>query len=127
MNEFPSIDRVHEMLEEISEEIPEKFFEKLNEGVILLPNVKLHPQGLANDLYILGEYHRSITGNRITIYYGSFKKTCFHLSEERLREKLKHTLLHEFTHHMEAQAGERGLEKADRRYLQRYVNKHHKD
>ena len=53
MNAFPSIDRVHQLLDEIAESLPEDFFRELNEGIVLLPDVKYHPKGRANDLYIL--------------------------------------------------------------------------
>ena len=36
MNEFISIDRMHEILDEIAEELPSEFFNKLNGGVVLL-------------------------------------------------------------------------------------------
>lgn len=121
MTSFPNIEEVHNMLNEIAEEIPKDFFKKLNEGIILLPNVKLHPESRPrNKLYILGEYRRSITGRNIAIYYGSFKRVHGHLSKEKLREKLKDSLLHEFTHHLESLAGEKGLEIKDKEDLERY-------
>jgi len=124
MCNFPSIDEVNIMLDEISEEIPKEFFEKLNEGVILLPKVKEHPESkFDNKLYIMGEYRRSITGRNIVIYYGSFEKAYSGISEKSLRIKLKDTLLHEFTHHIESLAGEKGLEIKDAQDMNRYRNK----
>lgn len=121
MNEFPSIDQVHVILDEISEEIPREFFEKLNEGVILLPRTKVHPESTdEKPLYILGEYRRSVTGRNIVIYYGSFSKAFSGISERQLKRKLKDTLLHEFTHHLESLAGERGLEVKDAENIQNY-------
>ena len=53
MIEFPNIERVHDILDEISEEIPKEFFNNLNEGVVLLPNIKYHPESSSNNkLYI---------------------------------------------------------------------------
>lgn len=121
MNEFPSIDQVHVILDEISEEIPGEFFEKLNEGVILLPRTKVHPESTdEKPLYILGEYRRSVTGRNIVIYYGSFSKAFSGISERQLKRKLKDTLLHEFTHHLESLAGERGLEVKDAENIRNY-------
>ena len=124
MNNFPSIDEVHRILDEISEELPEAFFRELNEGVVLLPQVKLHPESRSSDkLYIMGKYVRSITGRHIIIYYGSFERVYGNLSEEALKKKLKDTLIHEFTHHMESLAGEKGLEIKDDEDMARYRNK----
>lgn len=120
-NGFPSIDEVHEILDEIAEELPKEFFEKLNQGIVLLPEYKLHPESRARDkLYVMGEYRRSITGRNITIYYGSFERVCRHLSMVELRKQLKDTLLHEFTHHFESLAGERGLEIKDAEDIKKY-------
>lgn len=124
MDKFPTIEEIHEILDEIAEEIPEYFFEQLNEGIILLPEYKIHPESREMDrLYIMGEYSRSITGRHIVIYYGSFKKVYNGVSMRTLREKLKDTLLHEFTHHLESLAGERGLEIKDFQDIQIYRKK----
>lgn len=124
MCDFPSIDEIHEMLDEIAEEIPQYFFNQLNEGIILLPEYKIHPESRDTDtLYILGEYSRSASGRRIAIYYGSFEKVYSGVSKRSLRNKLKDTLLHEFTHHLESLAGERGLEIKDYRDIQEYKRK----
>lgn len=123
-SDFPTIDEVHQILDEIAEEIPKKFYEGLNEGIILLPEYKVHPESRTRDrLYIMGEYRRSITGRNIAIYYGSFKKVCRGYTREKLRKQLKDTLLHEFTHHLESLAGERGLEIKDAEDIRRYKDK----
>lgn len=121
MSSFPTIDEVHEILDEISQDIPEEFFKNLNEGIILLPEYKLHSESRKNKkLYIMGEYSISITGRRISIYYGSFKKLYCGVSIEVLKRKLRETLIHEFTHHLESLGGERGLEIKDQDDLQKY-------
>ncbi len=124
MRKFPSIEEVHEMLDSICEEIPHEFFEGLNEGIVLLPQVKYHPQSMGNDLVILGEYHYSVTGNNIRIYYGSFRRMFPGISEQGLRRKLKDTLLHEFTHHLERRAGQKNLEYADARRMEEYKRRY---
>lgn len=123
MSNFPSIDKVERMLDKISEEIPKDFFKDLNEGVVLLPQSKIHPESRGEELLVLGEYSRSVTGRNIKIYYGSFKKVYNGLSYEELYEELKETLLHEFTHHLESLADERGLEIKDAIRLEEYRNK----
>ena len=124
MDNFPSIEEVHLMLDEISEEIPAEFFARLNEGIVLLPQHKNHPESKPNNkLYIMGEYRRSITGRNIVIYYGSFEQIYSGISETSLRQKLKDTLLHEFTHHLESLAGEKGLEIKDAQSMEKYRNK----
>ena len=75
-------------------------------------------------LVIMGEYNRSNHGNRITIYYGSFEKTCGWMSEEQLKDKLRGVVRHEFRHHMENLAGVYGadsLEHEDREELKEIV------
>lgn len=120
-----TIDEVTTMLDELAEELPQEFYKKLNGGILLLPEIKLHPQNTANDLYIMGQYHYSYTmGRYIVIYYGSFEKLYGNLSRDLLKEKLKHTLIHEFTHHIESLAGEKGLEIKDAHKLKEYKEKH---
>ena len=124
METFPDIDQIQQMLEEISESIPEEFFRKLNEGVVLLPQHKYHPKSRSNKpLYVLGEYRKSITGSHIRIYYGSFKRTMESMDLQKIRERLEETLLHEFTHHLETLAGERGLILKDQESIKRYLEK----
>lgn len=109
------------MLDEIAGEMPEEFFVELHRGIILQPQVKVHPEARAEDLYILGEYCRNRqTGNCILIYYGSFERVWGHLSREKLRERLRKTVLHEFRHHLEGRAGERGLEVEDAIKIHQY-------
>ncbi|NLC02802.1 MAG: metallopeptidase family protein [Tissierellia bacterium] len=121
MNDFPTIEDVHDMLDQIATEIPVEFFHKLNEGVVLLEEYKIHPESRdRQSLYIMGEYSRSVTGRNIKIYYGSFKNVYRGASREALYEHLKETLLHEFTHHLESLAGEKGLEIKDSQDMRKY-------
>lgn len=123
MSDFPSIDIIHKILEEITQEIPTEFFYKLNKGIILLPEYKIHRNSKdKNKLYIMGEYSKDITGRQIKIYYGSFKEVYNGIPLDVLRRKLKDTLLHEFTHHLESLAGEKGLEIKDAKALEKYLN-----
>ena len=116
-----SIDETEEMLNEIAEELPKEFYNKLNGGILLLPDVKFHPEGQNGDLVILGQYHYShMMGRYIEIYYGSFQRLYGFLPKEEYKKKLRKTLYHEFTHHMENLAGERGLEIKDKMKMEEY-------
>lgn len=121
MSKFPTIDEVNDILDQIAEGLPEEFFKELNKGIILLPECKIHPESRENDkLYIMGEYGRDITGRHIAIYYGSFKQVYNNHSYEKIKEELQNTLVHEFTHHFESLAGERGLEIEDAKAMNKY-------
>jgi hypothetical protein len=111
------------MLDEIADEMPEAFYEELNGGVYLLPDVKLSSQSRKGaPLYILGEYiRRRDLGNYINIYYGSFEKIYRHLPPDRMKKELRRVLVHEFTHHVECLAGERWLEIKDEINMERYL------
>ena len=121
------------MLDDIAEEIPKEFYRELNGGVFVVPDVKKHPESSGDrfdNLYILGEYHNDRTGmgglgRYIVIYYGSFVRLYSHLKPERQKEELRRVLIHEFTHHLESLAGERGLAVKDAQqleiYRQRYI------
>ena len=114
------IDEVEEILEDICESIPSYAFDHLNGGIILSEDKKYHEESRADDLLIMGEYQRSILGNMIKIYYGSFMEMYRYSSRERLREKLEEVLLHEFTHHLEFLANEWGLVIEDKKFLEEY-------
>ncbi|WP_295147305.1 metallopeptidase family protein [uncultured Peptoniphilus sp.] len=114
------IDEVEEILEEICESIPSYAFDHLNGGIILSEDKKYHEESRADDLLIMGEYQRSILGNMIKIYYGSFMEMYRYSSRERLKEKLEEVLLHEFTHHLEFLANEWGLVIEDKKFLEEY-------
>ena len=114
------IDEVEEILEDICESIPSYAFDHLNGGIILSEDKKYHEESREDDLLIMGEYQRSILGNMIKIYYGSFMEMYRYSSRERLREKLEEVLLHEFTHHLEFLANEWGLVIEDKKFLEEY-------
>jgi predicted Zn-dependent protease with MMP-like domain len=118
-----TIDQVQEMLNDIAKEIPDMFFKHLNGGVILSEDIKAHHQS-RGDLFVMGEYRNwRAMGRSIIIYYGSFMRVYGNAPEHILREKLRETLLHEFTHHIESLAGERGLEIKDKIQMNKYQAK----
>ena len=111
------------MLDEIAEEIPAAFYKELNGGVYLLPEAKISPQSKPNHpLYILGNYNvRRDLGKYINLYYGSFEKIYSHLPPNKLRAELRRVLIHEFTHHVEFLAGEKGLIVKDAKAMAKYL------
>ena len=118
------IEEMEEMLDEIALEFPQEIYKELNGGIILLPEAKLDTKAKNNDLYVLGEYNSGGSmGRYIIIYYGSFAHVYSHLSKERLKEQLIHTLKHEFTHHLESLAGERDLEIQDAQDMAKYLKR----
>ena len=114
------IDEVNELLDEICEELPSYAFEHLNGGITLSEEVKYHPESHNEDLLILGQYERSILGLSITIFYGSVYLIYGYLDREDLKDKLRHVLFHEFTHHLEFLARNYDLEIEDEEFMEDY-------
>lgn len=117
------IDEVQVILDDLAEELPKEFYRDLNGGILLLPEAKQSPYARGDDLYILGEYRVSSSmGRLISIYYGSFEKLFGYMDKEALKGRLRETLRHEFTHHLESLAGEKGLEIKDEQFINNYLN-----
>lgn len=114
-----SIDEVNDILDEAYEALPEALFEGLNGGVLLLEDELPDPEA-GRDVYILGEYCHDEMGRYINIYYGSFAAMLRDEPREVWEEKLRETLRHELTHHVEGLAGARGLEVRDEEELARF-------
>jgi hypothetical protein len=116
-----TIEEMQTMLDGIAAEFPPEFFEELNGGIILLPEARHHDEDPDGDLYTLGQYNRGGgLGRYISIYYGSFMRVYGHLSSEKIMEKLRSTVRHEFRHHIESLAGNDDLERIDRKYIADY-------
>jgi predicted Zn-dependent protease with MMP-like domain len=122
MTTMVTFDEAAAMLDKIADELPPVFYKDLNGGVYLLPDTKMHNESRKNQpLYILGEYIcRHDIGNLIYLYYGSLMKAYSHLPPDELKQALKRVLIHEFTHHLEFLAGDRGLEVKDDIEMERY-------
>ena len=114
-----TFEEVGDILDEIADELPEEFYRELNGGILLLPEARQDPADIENNLYILGEYVHDRMGRYIIIHYGSFAALFSRQPPEVIREELKDTLLHEFTHHIESLAGVRGLEIKDEQEIAR--------
>lgn len=121
-----SFDQAGDLLDKMAEEFPTEFYDELNGGISLLPDVKEDPQAGPGELYILGEYCNDMMGKYINLYYGSFAALAEQegWTEEDWEDELYETLAHEFTHHMEGRAGERGLEIKDEQFMEQFRQEH---
>ncbi len=117
-----SFEEVGDRLDAMAEEFPPEFYEELNGGICLLPEALPDPEFPGEDLYIMGEYCNDQMGKYINLYYGSFAALAEreNWTEEDWDAELYETLAHEFTHHVEGLAGERGLEIQDAVLLERF-------
>jgi hypothetical protein len=117
-----TFEEVGNILDAIAEELPKEFFKDLNGGILLLPEANQGRSDSSHSFYIMGQYVRDIMGRYIIIYYGSFVALYKDLPPEKLRKKLKETIIHEFTHHIESLAGARDLEIKDELEMANYLN-----
>lgn len=119
-----TVEEMQIMLDEIVNDFPRELFDNLNGGILLLPQAKRNPRIKSRPIYILGEYHSGGNmGKYIAIYYGSFKILFGHTSIDFLRKRLTQTLKHEFIHHLETQAGERGLAIKDEQNMRKFLER----
>lgn len=116
-----SFEECGQMLDEIADSMPYELYRKLSGGLRLLPQMKLHPKAVANDLYILGEYHRNSIGRYIVFYYGSIARVYGHLPKDRFYEMLRRILAHELRHHNEYLAGCDDLNLYDDKRIKDYL------
>ena len=117
-----SFDQAGDLLDEMAEEFPPEFYSDLNGGISLLPDALPDPDCPPGEMYILGEYCNDMMGRYINLYYGSFAALAEqeNWTDQDWEEELYTTLAHEFTHHIEGLAGERGLEIKDALELEEY-------
>ena len=121
-----SFDEAQRYLDSVADDLPDEVFKDLNGGIVLLPDMVLSEDRLADDLYILGRYHFEPygLGRFISIYYGSFTKICAGSGVEKQQKTLSNVLRHELTHHIESMAGVRDLELRDEMELAQYRKRH---
>ena len=117
-----TFDQAGELLDEMAEEFPPEFYQDLNGGVCLLPEAKADPEIPPGEMYILGEYCDDCLGQYINLYYGPFAALAERedWDEQTWEDELYTTLAHEFTHHIEGRAGERGLEIKDEQFMEEF-------
>ena len=117
---IPNYEQMGDWLEEISQKFPDAFFEELDGGIQLEEQALPDPEFPPGEMYIMGEYCHDMLGRYIVLYYGSFAALARRegWTEEDWEEELYATLAHEFTHHIEGLAGERGLELKDAQFME---------
>lgn len=122
-----TFDQAGDLLDQLAEKFPQEFYNDLNGGISLLPEAKENPHAPLGDLYVMGEYCHNQMGRYINLYYGSFAALARRerWSDADWEEELYTTLAHEFTHHIEGLAGERGLEIKDAEFMEDYRRKHY--
>lgn len=116
-----SFEECGEMLDKIADSMPFELYRELSGGMRLLPQSKLHPKAVSNDLYILGEYHRNVLGKYIVFYYGSLVRCYGRLPRNEFYEMLRRTLVHELRHHNEYLAGCDDLNLYDDKKIKDYL------
>lgn len=100
-----------DVLDELVDELPGEIFKNLNGGVSFVEDAVRDEDGR----YTLGMYFHDKMGRHIELYYGSFVELYGDMDDETFHRRLKSTLHHELTHHIENQAGDRSLERWDER------------
>ena len=105
-----------DVLDDLVDELPEEIFKNLNGGVSFVEDAVRSDDGR----YTLGMYFRDKMGRHIELYYGSFTELYGDMDDETFRRRLRSTLHHELTHHIESQAGDRSLERWDERQSELY-------
>ncbi|NCB62476.1 MAG: metallopeptidase family protein [Clostridia bacterium] len=117
-----SFDEVGVVLDEIAEKFPREFYAELNGGILLLPDEMRDEEFPDEDLYIMGQYCNDQMGKYINLFYGSFLALAKmeDWTREDWEDELYDTLAHEFTHHIEGLAGERGLEIKDEEFMDQF-------
>ena len=109
------------MLDEIADKMPSELFRELNAGISLVPQRKLHPAAVNNDLFILGEYIRDSLGRSIVFYYGSIARVYGNLPYDQFYKQLTRIMHHEVRHHNEYLAGCDDLGLYDKMEIESYL------
>ena len=118
-------DRFEEMatiLDDLVDELPQYYFRGLNGGV-LFSREEMRDETYP-ELYIMGHSKSEPMGKSIVLYYGSFMALYGYESREGITERLKETLYHELTHHLETLAGENDLVLEDAAFMERHRREH---
>lgn len=114
---IPTYERMGDWLEEIAGQFPEAFFEDLDGGIQLEEKALPDPDFPPGEMYIMGEYVHDLLGRYILLYYGSFAALLSDEDEEAWKDEIFATVAHEFTHHLEEDAGLHNLDDKDLEFL----------
>ena len=114
----PSYQQMGDWLEEIARQFPDAFFEDLDGGIQLEEEALPDPDFPPGEMYIMGEYVPDSLGRYILLYYGSFAALLEEEDEEVWKDEIFATVAHEFTHHLEEDAGLHNLDDKDLEFLQ---------
>lgn len=107
------IERFTELADQLMERVPAPVLEGLNGGVSIRRNA-MRDRRDPRDVYIMGEYVTDpALGCYVVIYYGSFRATLADEPDQVWEAELWETIRHELRHHLEARAGESGLDRED--------------
>lgn len=104
-NQSFTFEQCGQMLDQIADSMPTELYRELNAGISLVPQAKIHPAAVNNDLYILGEYVRDYIGKSIVFYYGSINRIYGSLPHDKIFKELERIFHHELRHHNEFLAG----------------------
>ena len=119
-----SFEQAQEELTKIADELPEEIYTELSGGIIILPEYKLSPHAVNNDLYTMGDYNHDQLGRYVRIYYGSFLKVYPRADDGELIGYMRDVMHHELIHHLESLAGDKSLEKQDEKDLADYYHRY---
>ena len=121
-----SFDEFADIVDDEMNLVPDYVYNELNGNVVVEDRTYLHPARVDDDLYILGTYTSDpVLGNQVRLYYGSFIAT-YGSNDSAIRTQIRHTLRHEFLHHLEHLAGIRGkdsLAEEDRQRMLQYYRR----
>lgn len=104
-NQSFTFEQCGQMLDQIADSMPTELYRELNAGISLVPQAKIHPAAVNNDLYILGEYVRDYIGKSIVFYYGSINRIYGSQPHDKIFRELEKIFHHELRHHNEFLAG----------------------
>lgn len=120
-NQNFTFEQCGQMLDQIADSMPTELYRELNAGISLVPQAKIHPAAVNNDLYILGEYVRDYIGKSIVFYYGSINRIYGSLPHDKIFRELEKIFHHELRHHNEFLAGCDDLGDYDREQIEQYL------
>ncbi len=121
-----TIDDYRSIVEELLDEFPEEFFQKLSGGVVVSEAEVIPDYARGNDLYTMGQYQISSGIRQIVLFKGSFDRVHPRADAAEAKTLLRGILRHEFRHHLESLGGihnSSSLEAEDDRKKEAYLRR----